>query len=51
MVLEVIPARPFVVRFVCPTVPDFTHREGLWSGPALMEMLCGIIKNHLRRNP
>jgi hypothetical protein len=36
VVREVIPGRFFVIRFVCPIVPGFTHREGLWSGPALM---------------
>jgi hypothetical protein len=50
MVFEVIPARFSIIRFLCPIAPGFAHRERLWSGPSLMEMLCGTIKNLFRRN-
>jgi hypothetical protein len=50
VVFEVIPARFFIIRFLCPIAPGFTHRERLWPGSAVKKMLCGIIKNNLRRN-
>jgi hypothetical protein len=49
MAVEALPSRFITGWFAAPIAPELTHRERPWPGSAVKKMLCGIVKNNLRR--